>query len=536
MKKAVLLSLLFLFCFCKQQKQNVQEEDIDEAIMAANKMLDRTSSNLNVDNSISLFTKAEKESETISYKKGIMESNKYLMTIYYSFIQDNKKSLDHGYKAEKIALELNNEQALSQIHEFRGGAFLDMGLIKESHDELQKALALSRKNQNHLRLSSIYLKMLLYTEKTNAPQDTILAYLNKSLHEAERIKDNDQELRSPDEKYYQISYIHTNMGMFYTGIYKPQQPELAEKHLLDALFIFEKRKLSNPTSQISALNALGRFYEATNQPQKAVPYAAKALKLEKGSQQLEERLTAFMVLANSYDTLKEKDSTIKYTQLYSHLSDSLAIIQKKEVNTTLNKISIQKEKSYQANTQRIIAIALTSILILIVSGWLYIRSRNKTARGNYEKLIKKLKTDYHSSVETIEEVEKKIPTTLQISEETQNSILAKLERFENSNRYLKKNISLSSLSHSLNTNQRYLTEIIKTHRGKSFSNYINGLRIDYITHKLYEAPQYREYKISYLAEECGFASHQAFIRVFKQETGVTPSYFIEKFKSQKQKL
>ena len=535
MKKIVLLSLLFLLCFCKQQKQSVQEKEIDEVITAANKMLDRTSSNLDIDGSISLFTRAEKESEAIGYKKGIMESNKYLMAIYYSFVQDNKKSLDYGYKAENIALELKNEQILSQIHELRGSAFLDMGLIKEGHDELQKALALSQKKQNHLILSSIYLKMLIYNEKTKAPQDTILHYLNKSLHEAEQIKDNTPGLRNPDEKYYLISYIHMNMGLFYTGIYKPQQPELAEKHLLEALSILEKRKLSNPTSQLGILNALGRFYEATNQPQKAVYYATNVLKLEKRTQQIEDKLVAFMVLANSYETMKVKDSTIKYTQLYSYLSDSLANIQKKEANITLNKISSQKEKNYQNNTQRIMIVALASILMIIASGWLYIRSRSQKTKKNYEKLVEKLKTDHHSSIKNTDEVEKRTPTILQISEETRNSILTGLEKFETSDRYLKKNISLSSLSHSLGTNQRYLTEIIKIHRGKSFSNYINGLRIDYITQKLYEVPQYRGYKISYLAEECGFASHQAFITVFKKETGVTPSYFVESLKAQNKK-
>ncbi|NHQ67331.1 helix-turn-helix transcriptional regulator, partial [Elizabethkingia miricola] len=44
---------------------------------------------------------------------------------------------------------------------------------------------------------------------------------------------------------------------------------------------------------------------------------------------------------------------------------------------------------------------------------------------------------------------------------------------------------------------------------------------------LYNNPLYREYKISYLAEECGYSSHQVFITAFRKETGMTPSYFIK---------
>jgi len=84
------------------------------------------------------------------------------------------------------------------------------------------------------------------------------------------------------------------------------------------------------------------------------------------------------------------------------------------------------------------------------------------------------------------------------------------------------------LANLLNTNTKYLTEIIRQHTGKNFNNYINGLRIQYITEKLYHDPKYREYKISYLAEESGFSSREIFAVTFKKETGVSPSYFIAK--------
>ncbi|AZA77307.1 AraC family transcriptional regulator [Chryseobacterium sp. G0186] len=65
---------------------------------------------------------------------------------------------------------------------------------------------------------------------------------------------------------------------------------------------------------------------------------------------------------------------------------------------------------------------------------------------------------------------------------------------------------------------------------KSFNNYLNGLRINYITAKLYDTPIFREYKISYLAETCGFSSREVFAVIFKKETGVSPSYFINQLK------
>ena len=123
-------------------------------------------------------------------------------------------------------------------------------------------------------------------------------------------------------------------------------------------------------------------------------------------------------------------------------------------------------------------------------------------------------------------------STYGISEEMTNFILKKLGKFEVSGKFLRKDINLTWLSNHFNTNSKYISEVIKVHRNKNFNSYINGLRIQYITNKLIEDPVYREYKISYLSEECGYASTQVFVIAFKKETGVTPSHFIDQLKNQ----
>ncbi|PKP14894.1 MAG: hypothetical protein CVU07_12545 [Bacteroidetes bacterium HGW-Bacteroidetes-23] len=48
-------------------------------------------------------------------------------------------------------------------------------------------------------------------------------------------------------------------------------------------------------------------------------------------------------------------------------------------------------------------------------------------------------------------------------------------------------------------------------------------------------PNYIHYKISYLAEKCGFSSHSSFATVFKAITGITPATFIELLKEDLEK-
>ncbi len=113
-----------------------------------------------------------------------------------------------------------------------------------------------------------------------------------------------------------------------------------------------------------------------------------------------------------------------------------------------------------------------------------------------------------------------------VPDKTEARLLHQLENFEANQRYTASNINLKSLAAELDTNPRYLSEIINRHKNVNFSTYINELRIHYIVSKLREDPEYRKFKVSYLAEECGFSSHSLFTTVFKNTMGFSPIEFI----------
>lgn len=96
-------------------------------------------------------------------------------------------------------------------------------------------------------------------------------------------------------------------------------------------------------------------------------------------------------------------------------------------------------------------------------------------------------------------------------------------------------MSVQFLSKKMKTNSKYLSEIINKHKGKNFNAYINDLRIDYIIDMMQTDPKFLNYKVSYLAENCGFASHSVFTVVFKSVTNLTPKQFINFFKKKTEK-
>ncbi|MGV0925918.1 MULTISPECIES: helix-turn-helix domain-containing protein [unclassified Empedobacter] len=129
-------------------------------------------------------------------------------------------------------------------------------------------------------------------------------------------------------------------------------------------------------------------------------------------------------------------------------------------------------------------------------------------------------------------IEEKPMNNLSISSKTENDLLRKLELFEKNKGFTKKDINLASLSKQFETNTKYLSEIIKTHRQKQFNSYLNELRVNYIVNRLQNEPKYINTKVSYLASDCGFASHSTFTTTFTQIMNESPSAFIKRIKEE----
>lgn len=86
--------------------------------------------------------------------------------------------------------------------------------------------------------------------------------------------------------------------------------------------------------------------------------------------------------------------------------------------------------------------------------------------------------------------------------------------------YLYPNLKVSDLAMRLNSNRNYVYNAINVEMGISFSDYINGQRIDYAS-KLLEA--HPEMSINDVMIKSGFTSTSAFYRNFKKFRGITPT-------------
>jgi len=167
------------------------------------------------------------------------------------------------------------------------------------------------------------------------------------------------------------------------------------------------------------------------------------------------------------------------------------------------------------------------ILIAILIGWLgYMIYK---ARENKRKFRKLMERKTQQSKPTAE-IKHKNTGNLNINPDVIASVLKHLDKFEASEKFLAKDITLPKLAKMFDSNIVYVSKIISHSRQKKSTDYVNDLKIDYIIIQLRENSRFRNYTNKALGEEAGFSTTQHFTRAFSKNTGISPTYFIQELK------
>lgn len=291
---------------------------------------------------------------------------------------------------------------------------------------------------------------------------------------------------------------------------------------------------SSLTSNIAAT------YLLANNLDSALCYVYPALYNPTSVQYLNNYVNYYRILTKAYIKKNEVDSASKYFELFIEFKDSIALENEAKFKSKLNvvyetdklieNINIQKVKIDKYKQQLIfsiiIAIMIAAVLILFFFQYRKLRFlyRNIVKESvqsiKYEEenvaLLNKLNIIENNS-------EEKPQTDLNIenSEDIFDNIkllVCEQKLFTN------KDFDLNMLSEKLDTNRTYISNIINSKTGDSFVTFINLYRVKEAK-KLLIDEQNKILTLDAIGSKAGFSSTSTFNRVFKAETGVTPSFY-----------
>lgn len=285
------------------------------------------------------------------------------------------------------------------------------------------------------------------------------------------------------------SYVYFYKGKSYTNLGKQ---ELGVENYKKVDSIFNKHQFILPELR-SNYEELITYYRKKNSPENELYYTNQLLKV---------------------DSIISSDFKYLSTRIYKDY-DTKQLLEVKE--------NLEKTNSF--------GIALLIILgfVIVLLGFMmfYRIRKQKQIQEKYNELLVKIEDEKFPDPE-IEPLKFDLTKNIKLDQNIVEKLLKDISNFEANEKFLEKGLTLKKLAEHFKTNTSYLSQVINEYKGTNFSVYINVLRINYATQKIYHDREWRKYSIEHIASASGFSNRQSFSNIFLEINGIRPVDFIKK--------
>ncbi|HLO74184.1 MAG TPA: helix-turn-helix domain-containing protein [Flavobacterium sp.] len=250
----------------------------------------------------------------------------------------------------------------------------------------------------------------------------------------------------------------------------------------------------------------------------------------------ENLLMAYNIMTQCYSKKNDNRNAYIYAQKSLELIQSIGGIKNKSLNFLHNyDLNIIKKESNEIiaskNYFKISLFSILAILALVIFSFYYYHKLLKEKHHRFLKIIQNLRESKVSEINNTQIIKTETQPKQIIDNELIEKLAFGLKKLEQKEAFLDPNFKLAFVAKKLNTNTAYLSQYFNQVIQKTFSEYTQELRIQYVLQKLVDAPYFRKYTLQAIAEEVGYKDANTFVRVFKKQTGLTPNYYIEKLEN-----
>lgn len=348
------------------------------------------------------------------------------IALVYYYKKDLERFIDNNLKALKIYEKYDNKSGAAD-------KYLDIGVAYYGLKQYAKAI------EFYKRAADLYIEMGLekglenaYNNIANAYQDIdstdlALDYYNKAMVYVEKRNNLEQK-----------ATIYGNLGLLSK---KKKDYSTAEKYYKDAIKINDELNTPGSKKQ-NALNYLNYadLLKDTGNPQKAVQYLNRSLKISKELGISEILINTYDNLAQVYDSLGVYRNAYQYQKYYTDLKDSLSDAERTEAIAEMNAkfenellakdFEIEKEKTktleLQKENQKVVLYAAVAgiIMFIIMLFVLYMRYRLKK-KSNY--ILERQKQQLFTQKKLVDEKNEEIMASVRYAEKIQRAVIPTIE-------------------------------------------------------------------------------------------------------------
>lgn len=527
--KFIRIFLLFLlpYSLFSQQQQNKEADRRFDSIYydAANISITDIDKGLKIADS--LYTHSTTDVQKL---RSLM-----LSAMFYQTKGSSDKTVELALKAEEIAIKTKDYNWQARILGFLATEFNNIGIIKEREELIDRMGEVVPKITDDLQRSLMYPmyyqeRAIFYLENKNDKKGW--KYIKLAENHLLKLQD------SPT-KFMLLGLNHRVHGNFFLKL--KNEPDSALVYFERSEDYYEKAQNLGNYGKDILYSGIGQAYLMKGQDSLGLSYIKKAEQLSEEAENITLNLEIYEVLSDYY---KDKGETQKYVYYLEKYQELYRLTQNQKIKPVELLLENLKKQNQDLSYSRTSLIGLSIILAIgFIVSFVWYRKKRKRDYQRYQEVIAELKQKGFISTNSV------IPLTLadephqeneigkrekpRISEEAEQKIIEGLKTFEKGDHFRNANYALADLASEIGVNTKYLSQVLNNRYGRDFNTYINELRINYIIEKLKTQHDYQLYKLSFLAEECGFSSHSKFSSVFKSVTGLTPTRFMSYLKEEK---
>jgi len=454
----------------------------------------------------------------------IGEYNLFLAKLYYKLnsfdiaTEYNIKAIDLFEQEKDTTYLIFALQNISAIYGYAGNR--------------EVSIEYSTKNLKLCELTHDTTKMLgciinLATSHIQSDNKTAYKYYTLALKYAKKINDNKS-----------LVFIYNNMGIYY---FYQKDMKSANHYFTKARDAIIDKNTNTNTAAIYANIAeteykLYKYEEALSNTLVSIKYfdnknmvtdarnsykiLIKTLAKLDRSKDISMYMDKYMELQEMTVNKRKAEQSAKLKILYDVVKYESEI----DILTTENelkesKLAASKSKLYFAGV--IILLSLAIMVIIIIQNAKLKRSQRMIVAEN----VKSFKIEEENI-----KLKNAIPQSIipdSKDDEASGKILYRtiVKLLDQNKLYKNPEFNLAMLSKELNTNRSYISKAINEGGNKSFIEFINDYRIAE-SKRLLCNMDIKQITIEAVGKEAGFNSKSTFFRVFKTNTGVTPSFFL----------
>ena len=516
--------------------------------------------------------------------EGIFENYKHLTlkqlfdtANYYFTNQDIDTALIYyNLCTNTSAMSVGSEEQDIIIKSYNNAAYIYYYLCnyRASFESLTKALLLSEKLNHTLHKSKIYSNMgniytyfkeydmakLYYLKALSVCTDTasmIIIYNNLGSLHTEQGKDSvftflNKALELNKERNTStLANILSNVAFYYQEDKKYDSAFYYYRLSLNIIGKEEDDALEIVKNELQAecLSSLGKLFFEVKKVDSALFYLnlsnTMAVKHNFKRILFENYLTLSQIEESKGNMLK----AFEYFKIYSNLKDSVynaknlsdimqlqKLYEVSKANQQIEELVMEQQiKEHTIYYQKVIQ--MITLLILLLSGatLLFIYFQNKKLNRAYKILLEKNLEIINLQEEPFEKELKKEKKNV-LTDSTQEELLNKiLTIMKDASVICDSKFSIDRLAELAQSNQNYVSQVININLKKNFRSFLNEYRIRE-AQRLFTELDPAKYTIDFVASKVGFKSLTGFRNIFKDITGINPSFYFKEVNNKANKM